>query len=48
MILNNTIEDKEKIMNGLKLSYKKLVADKRRTKSKIAIIRDNKIVKIIP
>lgn len=41
-----TIE--EKIKFGLELNYKKLIESKRKTNSEIAIIVDNKVVRIKP
>ena len=49
-----TIKEKEsnirvkKILKGLELNYKKLLAEKKATNSEIIVLRDNKIVAIKP
>ncbi len=40
------IDEKNRILKGLELVYKKLIDFKKAKKSKLVIIRDNKIVKI--
>ena len=37
-----------KILEGLDLTYKKLLADKRAKGQKIVVLRDNKIVTVAP
>jgi len=38
----------EKIIYGLEISHKKMIADKRRNNEELVILRDNKIVRIKP
>jgi hypothetical protein len=41
-------EERIKILEGLKLSYKKLLEFKKMKKSDLVVLRDNKIVRIKP
>jgi len=41
-------ETRKKILEGLDLSYKKLIESKKKNNSYIVVLRDNKIVKIKP
>ena len=42
------IEIKEKVLKGLEISSKKLLAEKRAKGQKLVVLRDNKIVTITP
>lgn len=42
------IEHKKKILKGLEKAYENMIEFKKQKKSKIVIIKDNKIVKIKP
>ena len=42
------IEQRNKILLGLKIAYKKMVEFKKQKNSEIVIFRDNKIVRIKP
>ena len=42
------IEEKNKILKGLKEAYKKLLEFKKIKNSELVILRDNKIVKVKP
>lgn len=42
------IEQKNKILAGLELTYKKLLEYKKQKNSELVVIRDNKIVRIKP
>ncbi|UIR57351.1 hypothetical protein LZQ00_05915 [Sphingobacterium sp. SRCM116780] len=48
MTKESKIEQKVKIVKGLKLAYEKMVEFKRKNNSVIVIMKDNKIVKIKP
>jgi hypothetical protein len=43
---NNALE--KKILKGLELSYKKLLAEKKAKGQKLVVLRNNKIVEIEP
>lgn len=46
--IEKQIEMRNKIVAGLELSYKKLIAFKKENNSVLVILRNNKIVKIKP
>jgi hypothetical protein len=46
MTTENKIENRNKIVIGLKKAYEKMIAFKKERKSELVIIKDNKIVKI--
>ena len=48
MTVQQKIEIKEKVLRGLEISSKKLLAEKRAKGQKLVILRDNKIVTIKP
>ena len=48
MTAQEWVEIKRKILKGLELSYKKLLAEKKAKNGELVIIRDNKIVTIKP
>jgi len=48
MTTQEKLEIKRNIQRGLKLNYKKLLAEKKATNSEIIVLRDNKIVAIKP
>lgn len=41
-------ETKQKVLEGLELTYEKLLAEKRAKGQKLVVLRNNKIVKIVP
>ena len=45
---NNSISEKEKIVEGLKIAYQKLIKSKHESSGELIILKDNKIVKIKP
>jgi pyruvate kinase len=42
------IEEKDKIVKGLKKAYEKLVEEKKAKKAKLVILRNGKVVKVEP
>lgn len=46
--IEKQLEEKTKILNGLKIAYEKLIEFKKEKNSVLVVIRDNKIVKIKP
>ena len=48
MTTENKIERREKILKGLEKAYEKMIEFKKEKKSKIVVIREDKIVKLNP
>jgi len=48
MTAQEKTETKQKVLKGLELTYKKLLAEKRAKGQKLVVLRNNKIVKIEP
>lgn len=48
MTKENKVIRKDKIIKGLEKAYKEMIEQKRKTNTKIAIIQNNKIIKIKP
>ena len=48
MTAQERIEIKQKVLKGLEISSKKLIAEKRAKGQKLVVLRDNKIVTINP
>ncbi|MFV0159266.1 hypothetical protein OBK24_12530 [Empedobacter falsenii] len=48
MTTNNREERKKKILKGLEKAYEDMIEFKKQKKSKLVIIKNNKIVKIKP
>ena len=46
--IEKQIEEKNKILKGLEITYKKLLEFKKQKNSVLVVMRDNKIVKIKP
>jgi len=48
MTIKDKIEQRNKILMGLKISFKKLIEFKKRNNSKLIILKDNEVVSVNP
>jgi len=48
MTLKDKLEQKDKILFGLNISYKKLIEFKKQKNSKLIVLKDDKIVSVKP